>query len=494
MISRDLIARSALWRTLEALGIAGLQLASLVVLARLLRPADFGLVTLALAIVYMLNLLVENLFVEALIQRDRLDEAHVDTAFWTSFAIAGLLIAVCNLGAGIIAASLGEPELAALLRWMSLLLAFSPLNGVLVALLRRDMKFRGIAVGSLIGRFTGSVLAIGMALSGFGVWSFVGQHLGMFASSALAFWLISDSRPKFRLSRRYLRELGSFALPSLLVKVFSVGNDKAVDLLVNYLFGRIALGYVNFASRIADQLGNLIVEVTHQVSMSVFSRQQNEQAALRESVYGAAEVSCLFALPIFTGLIACAEEFVAVTFGNRWDAVVPLVQLLAGGYMLGLIMGPLYTALKAIGKPAWLLVSSTVDLAVIVAGLFALADFGIIAAGFVAVIRYILTAPIDFYVTRRFIGIRGIVLLRRVSGPPLLAAVTMAVLLLIVKLTALASWSSLARLITLIFLGVVFYGGILWLVAPTFVRCTLGRVFAGAARRDSFADTLTDHR
>ncbi len=460
---------------------AGLQIVSLVVLARVLGPSDLGLAMLAIAVIYTLSEFIQFFFVEAIVQRESLDEAHVSTAFWVALSGATGIIALCVVGADRVALEFGEPDLGPLVRWMSPVLAFAAFNGTVVAVLRRTMEFKLVAVGALAGRVLGSALAIWMALSGFGVWSVVGQQLALFGGSAAMFWLTAAWRPTLCLSLRHLRELTSFAGPKALGGALTSVSGQILSLLPGHLFGTIGLGYVALARRVSGTLGSVIDGAARQVNMSVFSRQQNSRAMLLTSVYGSTKVTCLLAFPVFTGLIVCAEDVVALAFGSEWRAAVPLVQLFAVGCILRTTIGPVRTTVEAVGRPALHLWRGLVELVATVGGLLALSGMGPIATGVVAVMVSALTLPIDCAMSARFLRLRGRALFLQVRWP-LVASTLMAVLLMGPQLTLMPTWLPSARLVALVPLGALLYVGTLWIVDRQVVVVTMEGLFAGLIR------------
>lgn len=475
------ITRSAVWSSLEAVGTAGLQVVSLVVLARMLGPSDLGLAMLAIAVIYTLSGFIEFFFVEAIVQRESLDEAHVSSAFWVALAGAGGIIALCVVGADHVALAFGEPELGPLVRWMSPVFAFAAFNGNVVAVLRRSMEFKAIAVGSLAGRVLSSTVAIGMAWSGFGVWSVVAQQLALFGGSAVVFWLIVSWRPSLRFSVRHLRELTSFAGPKALGGALTSVNGQVLSLLAGSLFGTIGLGYVSLARRVSGTLGNVIDGAARQINLSVFSRQQNSRTMLLTSVYGSTNVTCLLAFPVFAGLIVCAEDTVALAFGSEWGPAVPLVQLFAVGCILRTAIGPIRTTVEAVGRPALHLIRGSVELIATVGGLLALSGLGPIATGVVMVMVAALTIPIDFAMSAKFLQLRGRVLFEQVRSP-LVASTVMACGLVGPQLVLMPTWLPAQRLVALVPLGAFVYVGLLWVLDRQLVLRTVEAVLAGLKR------------
>ncbi|HEU0214277.1 MAG TPA: oligosaccharide flippase family protein, partial [Jiangellaceae bacterium] len=172
-----------------------------VVLARLLDPRAFGTIALASVFVVLLSLLVEAGFGEALIQRKEVTSSDLDTAFWLSNAMGTGLALIMAASAGVVGELLGQPELAPVLRVLSLVLVLAALASVPQALLRRELAFRQIAIRGVAATLAGGAVGVGMAVAGWGVWSLVGQILANTVVGTAALWLACPWRPGRAVSR-----------------------------------------------------------------------------------------------------------------------------------------------------------------------------------------------------------------------------------------------------------------------------------------------------
>src|SRR5262249_12864460 len=149
----------------------------LVVLGRLLAPADFGLVALASLFITFVGIFVEQGFGKALIQRPQLEKQHVDTAFWTALGVAVALTALTMAAAGLGERVVNLPGLAPVLRWLALGLVINALSSTPAALLERSFGFKTLAIRRLASTIAGAAAAVSVALAGGGVWSLVAQVL-----------------------------------------------------------------------------------------------------------------------------------------------------------------------------------------------------------------------------------------------------------------------------------------------------------------------------
>src|SRR5829696_894578 len=185
------------WSFVQKWGRAGVTTITFVILSRLLAPEAFGLVALATAFTVFIELFLDQGFGSAIVQREKLDPEHLDTAFWlnvlTSILMTGGLIAV----SGLLGALFEEPRLASVLRWLSITLILSGLSSTQISILQRKLAFKEFAIRSMVANAVGGIVGVIMAFSGYGVWSLVGQDVASGVVRAIILWRSSDWRPRF---------------------------------------------------------------------------------------------------------------------------------------------------------------------------------------------------------------------------------------------------------------------------------------------------------
>ncbi|ACI99633.1 lipopolysaccharide biosynthesis protein [Rhodospirillum centenum] len=474
--SRLAAARGVVWVVLESGGVSLLSLATLLVLARLIGPAEFGLAGLALSIVQVLYLVAEMLFHDALVQRRDLDDRHADSALWASLLLGAGMAAGCWFLAPAAERLFEAPGLAPVLAWMGLSLVFGGANGVMTALLRRDLRFKRVAARSLFGRLAGAAAGLALALWGFGVWALVAQQIAMAAAATLALWIDPPRRPRLVLSLRHLRELLGFALPAFVASFLWQANLRLFVLIVGYLLGPAAVGYLTVAMRLVDTARMILGSALHQLALPLFSRRQDDREALSRGFRQATELTALVTQPLFAGLFALAPEVVALVLGPGWDPAVPLVRILCIVAMAQLVRQFGNAALTAVGRPRWLAVQNAIGLAVSVALLVAFGEAGVVVAAAVWAARFVAVLPLNAWMVRVGAGVRW----RDQFGPaalPVAGACLMAALLLAARLWLVPHWPALPALALLVPAGALFYLALVLLID----RGPLARLAAFAA-------------
>jgi O-antigen/teichoic acid export membrane protein len=346
---RQLAVDAVVWTGIRNWGSQASSFLVFLVLARLLPPEAFGLVAFAATLLAFAQIVINQGFALAIVQRERLDPEHIDTAFWTGIGLSLVLVAFVVGLAEPIAALAGEPELAPLLPWLSLGILLGSLSAVHVALLQRELRFRLLTLRTLVASTIGGLTGVAMALSGFGVWSLVGQQLTTMGVSVLVLWTSSDWRPGIRVSRTHFGDLFQFGISivgSNIARFFARRSDR---LLIGYLLGPAELGIYVIAFRTVDALIDLVNASLRQVAVPVFSRMQGDPTRLLRALYSATRTTSLVSFPAFAGLAALAPELVPALFGSQWEASIPIrFGKLLGGYVVP-AFGSAVVALIAIG-------------------------------------------------------------------------------------------------------------------------------------------------
>lgn len=462
-------ARGATWALVDNWGRQLLQLAVFVVLARLLVPEDFGLVALAMVFVMLVALFVDQGLGDAIIQRRQLTHEHLDTAFWAALAL-GLLMTVAGVLLAIpIAALLNEPRLQPVLQGLSLVFIFTAFASVPMGVLRREMRFRSLAIRTLLSILVGGIVGVVMAVQGYGVWALVGQQLTAALMSVLVLWAASPWRPRLAFSIVHFRELFGFGANV-------VGSDLLLYLarysdnfLVGTVLGTVALGIYSVGYRIMDAGNALLVGLARKVAFPALSRLQHDPARLTRAYIRMTRVTTAVVLPAYVGLALVAPELIQLVFGARWREAGPVAAVL---FLVGpalALQGFGGSVLSAVGRPDMALRLRFVNTVTAIIGFAIAVSFGIVAVAVAFVIRGYLMLPLQLYMQRRYAGVPTGAFLSRLRGP-VAATALMAGAVLAVKAFVLPPIGTALTLAAEIGVGVVVYLLAIVLFDRTLVR------------------------
>lgn len=465
MDKKRTLAHSVAWSAIDSWGSAVFTIIVSIVLARLLEPRAFGLVAMASVYVAFIRIFVDQGLGAALVQRKELERMHLDTAFWIAVLGSTLLTGLSMIVAGPVAKLFGEPQLVPVIRWLSLGLILSGLNGTQRAILQRGLDFRELAVRSLIASIAGGVAGVSAALLGFGVWSLVAQTLTTGAVGTVVLWRVSEWRPALRMSTRHFRDLFGFSANVLGTNLLNLVNRRSDDLIIGAFLGPVALGYYTVAYGLLRTLTQLLVGVTTKVAFPAFSRLQHDPARMRKGFYTATRYTSLIAFPAFIGIMLVAPEFIRGVYGPKWEPSIPVMQILP---LIGILHSVYYfngTVMNAAGKASWQFGLGLLNAVTNVIAFAIAVRWGIVAVAAVYVLRGYLFSPLPLWLIRRLIGIEIGIYLRQYRVP-IIGSAVMAGSILLLKRAVDGALGSLPELVLYVTAGVAVYALAVHLSSP----------------------------
>jgi PST family polysaccharide transporter len=435
-------------------GLALVSFGSLVVYARFLTPADFGLFSIVLALIELLDVLVSMLFHDALVQKRDVTDLHFDTAFSASLLLAFALFGACWCVAPTFAGLVHNAQAAPVLAWTALRFPFTALGAIIVARQRRELAFKVLAIRSLVGRLGGAVLGIGLVALGAGVWGLVAQQVAIAGAASLVLWMGAERRPRLRFGGRELRELLGFGIYAVGAMFLNFSVKRVFTIVAGVMLGNELAGFLNIGFRAVDVLWAIAASAVGQVGLPVLARLQADPVRFRSAYGSALEFTCLLLYPCFCGIALVAPEVVELLFGARWLASAPYVTVLA---LLALVQAPrllMTPALTALGRPREPLAGLAVELLIVIGLLTTVGAHTLPWAVATWVIREVASAPVMVRLVKRATGLGAVAHLRAAAGP-LLASACMGAALFALRRALPTAMPATARMAILVLLGAV---------------------------------------
>lgn len=321
------IAKGAAWMVLFRLVDRSIGIISTSILARLLLPADFGLVAMAMSIIALIELATAFSFEIALIQKPDPQREHFDSAWTLNILIAG--------GGAILTAALaypaasfyGDPRLAAVMFAIGTAWFVSGFENVGTVNFRRNMNFAAEFRLLATKRMITFVVTMVAAATFRSYWALViGMATGRLAGVALSY-LMQPFRP--RLSLSCARELFSFSGWLLVNNMAIVVAGRVPHFTVGRFFGAQTLGAYTVGSEISQIAHTELIAPINRALFPGYSRLINDPVAFRRTCIDATAVILLIVLPVSIGVAVVAEQVVRVLLGSQWGAAAPIIQILA---------------------------------------------------------------------------------------------------------------------------------------------------------------------
>lgn len=401
------------WSILDRLASRGLSFLVLLILARILEPIDFGMVAIASLFGEFSRPFVDMGFSTALIQKKILEDRHKDTAFWLSLGL-GVIFAV---GAQFLATPIADlfafvnkvqnPNspvtdyaiIAKLIRWFGVGLLISPIAGVPTSLLRREFDFKTLAIRNLTGTIVGGVVGIAMAVSGFGVWSLIGQRLSGDLIGTAALYMFGRWVPGGVVGWEPAKQLMGFGSSVTAKSFLTFLNQHSDDILIGMFLGPLALGYYTVAYRLFRQFVLFLTGSVTQVAFPAFSKIQDNEKELTNAFFKATCFSAAVSFPFFMGTAAVANEFVPVFFGEKWIPSIPILQILTVVGMVHSVALLHGNVMVARGKPHLNLVLAVINTIANLVSFVLAVRWGIVAVALVFSIRAVVFLPLGVWFT-----------------------------------------------------------------------------------------------
>jgi O-antigen/teichoic acid export membrane protein len=311
-----------------------LKVVVLVLLTRLLSPADFGVIGAALVVI-TLSLNFSQLGLgPALVQRPVLEPRHITTAFIASIGFGFLVAAIVWLTAPMIAQFFRMDHLTPVVRALSLIFPMVGVATVPDSLLQRELRFRFLTNRDVLAYGVGyGVVGVVLALLGWGVWSLVMAQLTQVALRTGI--LLGAEPPKLtcRPSWVSFQELMRYGMGQSASRVGVILANQADNLVVGRWLGAVPLGLYSRAFQLVSVPTGLLGDVLDKVLFPTMSRVQNDPRRLGSAYLQGTAFLTLVTLPVGVVAAVLAPELISVAFGTRWLGLVPPFQVLALGMM-----------------------------------------------------------------------------------------------------------------------------------------------------------------
>ncbi|TFV84079.1 polysaccharide biosynthesis protein [Microbacterium sp. dk485] len=444
---------------------------TLIVLARLLTPSDFGFVAIAMTILPLVYLIADLGFGTYLMQLGELDETTASTAFWYSAASGTVLAAALAATAPLLEILFGAPGVAVVILGVTPAILLVALSAVPVAVLRRGLRFRALAVQSVVAALLAQAVAIALALAGAGVWALICQTYVAQAVILVAAWISSRWRPRWAFRWRTLSAMVRFGTKVVAVNVVSSARLWAESAVIANVLGAAALGRLSIAQRLVQTMQEVATSAIAPISTVVFAQVRDDPERLRRGYARALGLAYVVITPALTALAVLSPLLVPLLFGAQWQESARAAQALAIAaiFTLGAVLD--HGLFYGLGRPGrWLVYAAVVDALTV-------------AATIVAVSSGIVAVAIGFAIVAAAATIaRWLLVARAIGASPWTVARPLAGAVVMAAGSGAAGWLVLVLLSGLPALVSVAAGG----AAIALVHVLLARIIAPAAFAEVF--------
>ena len=372
-----------------------LRTGSMMVLARLLSPADFGLLGMATVCTGFVALFQDLGLSMATVQCASITHEQASILFWINLAAGVLMAALCAATAPFLTAFFHEPRLL----WMTVVIGaafvFSGASAQHRAMLMREMRFSVLTTIDIVSLCASVALGIGMAATGQGYWALAGMAVCGPVLGALCLWVASGwipGPPRRGVPVWSMLKFGGATTLDNLIVYFAYNADKV---LLGRFWGAEMLGIYGRAYQLVNLPTQNLYNTVSVVAFPALSRLQNDPERLRNYFLKGYELFLSLVLPITMGCLLFAEDIIQVFLGPKWGATVPIFRLLAPTIFVFALIHPISWLLMAEGRAVRNLKLSLLIAPVVILGYLAGLSYGPngVAAGF-SIAALLLVVPV----------------------------------------------------------------------------------------------------
>ena len=324
---------------------------SSLVLARLLQPADFGVIGIAYVFWSFFTLFTQDSAGAFIIYKGVDDSRYVNTAYTISLLI-GLALGLGMVAASpVIARFFNEPALMGILIAFSFNVLLSSANYIYSGVMTRKMQYQALANISSIGSMTRLLCTTGAALAGLSYWSFViGDTASLLVNCGLTRHYCGQ-KFRFQIDPEVRSEVLAFCLGSTGSSFGLYVNFNIDNLTVGKLLGSASLGYYNLAYQLTMTASGIFGSVLNQLGMPIFA-QLSDDKQQEDALFSVVEQTAFFAAPLFALIFLIADpQSVKFVFGEKWIPICTVIPGLLVFAYFRVINSPLYSMLVAKGRP-----------------------------------------------------------------------------------------------------------------------------------------------
>lgn len=347
---KNTISSALGWKLLERFGVQGVQFVLQILLARLLDPEHYGILSMMVIFTTLADVFIQKGFNTALIQNKDVTEEDYSSVFWVSLGIAGLLYAVLFFAAPFIAAFYEMPDMVQPLRVLSLMLIPGAFNSVQLAKVSREMDFKQIFRSNIVGVVISGIIGIILALLGAGLWALVAQTLLNTVFACIVMFITVKWRPHFVCSLSRVKILFSFGWKLLVSSLLDTLYQDIRSLVIGKKYNADTLGYYNRGKQFPQFVINAVNGAVQSVLLPAMSAEQDEPVKVKALMRNSVKLSSYIIFPMMAGLAAVAPALIELLLTEKWLPSVPYMQI----YCVSLAFYPVHTsnlqAINAMGR------------------------------------------------------------------------------------------------------------------------------------------------
>lgn len=349
-VVKEKVIHGAAWKFAERIIAQAVSLIVSIIIARLLDPSDYGVVSIVMVFFSFANVIISGGFNTVLIQKKAADKDDYNTVFTISFIVSILLYIILFFAAPFIAKIYNQQILTSIIRVLGLSLPIYAAKSVVCAYVSANLQFKKFFFSTIGGTLISAVVGIIMAIKGFGAWALVAQQLTNTAIDTLILFLVTKLNLSFKIAFNRVKSLVQYGYKILLSSLLGVTINQINPLFIGLKYTSADLSYYTKGRSFPETISSSITYTISSVLFPALSKYQDDNEKLLKYTRMYMQTASFIVFPIMLGFASVSKNFVLLLLGEKWLPSVYYIQIVCFATMFDVIAAGNCETIKAMGR------------------------------------------------------------------------------------------------------------------------------------------------
>lgn len=322
------VASGVAWNIAEKIGSTLLQAIVSIIVANRIMPDDMGIIAVLTVFVTLSQVVIDSGFSQTLIRKANATAEDFKAVFRFNLIASVALYTILTATTPWVASYYGWELIRKVAPVLYLLLPLNALCVIQNTIMVKEFRFAQLSTIIFFSSLISGILAIVMALTGFGIWSLVGQRVSMMATKAILLWWKSPWRWRRDIRTGSLREMTPYSLRLIATDMITAIYNNIAQLFIGKIYSADMLGYYNQAQKLKDMPVNATMQSIQSVTFPALAKISDNPTKFDEGYRRVLMLTAFIMLPVMTGLIATADDIYMLLLKPQWHPAIPYFRIM----------------------------------------------------------------------------------------------------------------------------------------------------------------------
>lgn len=398
------IISGVVWKFAERFVAQGVSFFVSLILARILMPADYGVVAIINIFITIADIFLSSGLNTSLIQKKEVTDLEFSTIFWCNLGLGCVLYLVMFIAAPFISRAYNMPILILAIRVFALRLPISSFQSIQTAFVSRKMDFKKFFWATIVGTLISAVVGIGMALNGFGVWALIAQYMANTIIDTIFLFFTVKWYPKFVFSWKAAKPLIRYGSRVMITDMIGTVSNNLTDFIIGLHYKPSDLAFYSKGRQLPSLIKTNIYSSLLSVLFSGMSRVSDTGESIKDISRRSIETLSFILYPMMIGLIVVATPLTTVLYTEKWLSMVPYIRIVCVEVILSVPGTIALQSIKAVGRSDLMLKAEFIKKPILLLCVIISLKYGVIALALTLPVNTLIEFLINSYLTHKCIA------------------------------------------------------------------------------------------